>query len=295
MLNRIKKKSIAICSNLILLFFLLIVLYPVYFIMITSFESSDTLVIEFSVQNFSLDNWKYILGIDYINTVTQEVVRSPYPFIIWFKNSIKIASITAAIVLFICTLAAYGLYRFTFFGKKYFLISLIILQMFPSMMGMVALFLLLSKLGTFFPWFGLDTHAGLILTYLGMTPFFIWLTKSYFSTIPKSIVEAAMIDGCKEFTIFYSIILPLALPMLVVIFILVFITVFSDFVIPSILIKDPKLLTFAVGMREFISAYDIRWGKFAAATILGGLPIVIIFMITQKFLVQGLTKGSVKE
>src|SRR3989338_10112032 len=98
--NLIKKKSLIISSNLILIIFLALVLYPIYFIIITSFESSDTLVTELSLQNFSLDNWKYILGIEYRNVITQEIMTSPYPFLEWFKNSIKIASITAGIVLF---------------------------------------------------------------------------------------------------------------------------------------------------------------------------------------------------
>ena len=169
-------------------------------------------------------------------------------------------------------------------------------QMFPAMMGMIALYLMLDFIGAYVPMLGIDQHGGLILVYMGGTPFFIWLIKGYFDSIPKGIEEAALIDGCTRWQAFYRILLPQSLPILAVVGIIVFITTFSDFVLPSILIKSPEKLTFAVGIRYFIEgAFSTRWGQFAAASVLVSIPITLIFFSIQKYIVSGLSSGGTKE
>ncbi|ACI19004.1 sugar ABC transporter permease [Dictyoglomus thermophilum] len=218
-------------------------------------------------------------------------------FFNWIKNSLIVSLTTAILTVFFVSLAAYAFSRFNFWGKKYSLLTLLILQMFPAVMGMVAVYLLLFHIGKYIPFLGLNTLSGLIMVYLGGgIPYNIWLMKGFFDSIPDSLEESALIDGATRFQAYYKIILPLATPILAVVAINSFIGTYSDFLLASIILKDPSKYTFAVGLRNFISGlYDVRWGDFAAASIVGALPIVILFLSLQNLIVSGLTRGAVKE
>lgn len=218
-------------------------------------------------------------------------------FFNWIKNSLIVSLTTAVLTVFFVSLAAYAFSRFSFWGKKYSLLTLLILQMFPAVMGMVAVYLLLFHLGKYIPFLGLNTLSGLIMVYLGGgIPYNIWLMKGFFDSIPDSLEESALIDGATRFQAYYKIILPLSTPVLAVVAINTFIGTYSDFLLASIILKDPSKYTFAVGLRNFISGlYDVRWGDFAAASIVGALPIVILFLSLQNLIVSGLTRGAVKE
>ncbi|MGC8930395.1 MAG: sugar ABC transporter permease [Dictyoglomus sp.] len=218
-------------------------------------------------------------------------------FFNWIKNSLIVSLTTAILTVFLVSLAAYAFSRFNFWGKKYSLLTLLILQMFPAVMGMVAVYLLLFHIGKYIPFLGLNTLSGLIMVYLGGgVPYNIWLMKGFFDSIPDSLEESALIDGATRFQAYYKIILPLATPVLAVVAINSFIGTYSDFLLASIILKDPSKYTFAVGLRNFISGmYDVRWGDFAAASIVGALPIVILFLSLQNLIISGLTRGAVKE
>ncbi|MGB9857156.1 MAG: sugar ABC transporter permease [Dictyoglomaceae bacterium] len=217
-------------------------------------------------------------------------------FFTWIKNSVIVSTSTSILNIFFVSLAAYAFSRFRFWGKNYSLMTLLILQMFPAIMGMVAVYLLLYHIGKYIPFIGLNTLAGLVMVYLGGgIPYNIWLMKGYFDTIPDSLEESALIDGATRFQAYYKIILPLARPILAVVAITTFIGTYSDFILANILLKDPAKYTFAVGLRNFVAGmYDVRWGDFAAASIVGGLPIVIVFLTLQNLIVSGLTRGAVK-
>ncbi len=218
-------------------------------------------------------------------------------FFTWIKNSLIVSITTAILTVFFVSLAAYAFSRFKFWGKKYSLITLFIFQMFPAVMGMVAVYLLLFHVGKYIPFLGLNTLSGLIMVYLGGgIPYNIWLMKGFFDSIPDSLEESALIDGATRFQAYYKIILPLSTPVLAVVAINTFIGTYSDFLLASIILKDASKYTFAVGLRNFISGlYDVRWGDFAAASIVGALPIVILFLTLQNLIVSGLTRGAVKE
>jgi len=285
-----------ILVNLTVVLITALVIFPVLYILSTSFEKSGTLSTSLIPANFTLDHWRFVLGLPVIDARTGQPLASTHNVLLWLWNSIKVSSIVSFLTLTISALAAYGVYRFRFSGKRGILISLLLLQMFPAMMGMVALYLLIAGIGRAFPMFGLDTHSGLVLVYLGATPFNIWLIMGYFKTIPRSLVECALIDGASEWQTFVRIVLPLAKPILAVITLIIFIMTFADFLLPSILIKDPLLTTFAVGMRNFVQeSQAIRWGQFAAAAILGGMPVTALFLFVQKYLSQGMARGAVKE
>ncbi|MFW6190548.1 MAG: sugar ABC transporter permease, partial [Candidatus Bipolaricaulota bacterium] len=197
---------------------------------------------------------------------------------------------------FMCALGSYAFSRFRFTGRRTGLLGLLLIQMFPQMLAMVAIYALLLNLGSFIPWAGLNTHLGLLMVYLGgALGFNTWLMKGYFDSIPHSLEESAQVDGASHFQAFVRIILPLARPILTVIFILTVISVYSDFILASILLQDSSKYTLAVGLKLFIfNNYDARWGIFAAAAIIGAIPIVVIFLALQDQLISGLTQGSVK-
>ena len=290
-----KKKSLdKLLSHLILITIALIVLLPVFSIISVSLSKSGSLKAGLIPENLSLDNWKYILGIDYVNAIGEHVV-SPYPIMKWLFNSLKVSLLSAFLMLLFSTTAAYSLSRFKFKGKDVSLMFLMVMQMFPNMMAMVAFYFMLDFIGQGLPSFGIDSHGGLILIYLGGTPFNIWLLKGYFDTLPKSIEESARMDGCTHFQAFYKIVLPLCVPMLAVIGLLTFISTFSDFILPSILLKSQDKMTFAVGIQIFISeSFASRWGQFAAASILGALPVSLTFFSIHRYIVDGLSHGGVK-
>jgi len=214
----------------------------------------------------------------------------------WLFNSLKISLLTSALTVIMAGLGAYAFSRFRFKGRRVGLLSLLLIQMFPQMLAIVAIFLLILSLGDIFPWAGLNTHTGLILVYLGgAMGFNTWLMKGYFDTIPRSLEESAKVDGATPFQAFYLIILPLARPILATIFVLSFITAYSELFIAMILLRSNSQFTLAVGMNLLISnRYDNRWGMFAAGALIAAIPFLIVFVIAQRSLVSGLTRGSVK-
>lgn len=291
-----KRKSMEqLARHLLLIAILVVVLFPVLYVISISVNQSGSMTGTLIPEHFSLNHWRYIFGMDVVNPVTGEVTRSPFPIMLWLWNSVKVAGITSILMLLLSTTSAYALSRFRFKGRHSSLLVLMIVQMFPNIMAMVAFYFMLDFIGNYIPSLGLDTHGGLILVYLGGTPFNIWLIKGYFDTIPKSIEESAIMDGCNRVQAFWKIIIPLSTPILAVVGLLTFINTFSDFILPSILLKSHDTMTFAVGIQIFISeAFASRWGQFAAACIVGAIPISAIFFSIHKYIVSGLAAGGSK-
>jgi maltose/maltodextrin transport system permease protein len=289
-----KRQMETLAKHLLLWTLLMIVLFPIIYIISISFNASGSIGSKLIPDSLTLNHWKYILGIPYLDANGKEVL-SPFPIMLWLWNSIKISSVSAVLMLLLSTTSAYALSRFRFRGRQSSLLVLMIIQMFPNIMAMVAFYFMLDFIGGFVPWLGTDSHGGLILVYLGGTPFNIWLIKGYFDTIPKSIEESAIMDGCTKFQAFWKIVLPLSTPILAVVGLLTFINTFSDFILPSILLKSGDKLTFAVGIQIFISdAFSGRWGPFAAACFLGAFPISAIFFTIHKYIISGLAMGGTK-
>lgn len=291
-----KRQSIkTLAKHLALISFILIVLLPIFAIFSISLNPLGSLGASIIPESLSLNHWYYVLGIPYTDQVSGLVVQSSFPILLWLYNSVKISLVSAALMLLLSTTSAYALSRFHFKGRQTSLLILMVIQMFPNIMAMVAFYFMLDFIGQVIPSLGTDTHGGLILVYLGGTPFNIWLIKGYFDTIPKSIEDSARLDGCTRFQVFTKIILPLSTPILAVVGLLTFINTFSDFILPSILLKSQDNLTFAVGIQIFISdAFSSRWGQFAAACLLGAIPISALFYSVHKYIVSGLSLGGVK-
>ncbi len=261
---------------------LCLTLAPAVLVLLASFRSGNDLF-SLSVQDMALDNYIKLL--------------STTPFLQWMLNSLIVSTMASIVALFVTTLAGYAFARFRFPGRKYGLLLMILLQMFPAGMAMVAVFRVLQVMGNLTGGIvGLNSLIGLSLVYIGGgIPFNTWMIKGYIDSLPKELEESAYLDGATPHQTFAQIILPLLGPILSVVAVFNFITPYSDFVFPSVLMQEEKRYTLAVGMQGFISGnFSANWSLFAAASILGSIPILVLFFSIQRFLVQGLTQGAVK-
>lgn len=230
------------------------------------------------------DSYRRLLGSD------------QFPFLTWFKNSLFIGLTTAVLSVFLGALAAYAFSRMRFRGRRTGLLTIVLVQMFPQLLAVVAIFLLLDKIGEVIPAIGLNTSAGLICVYLGAAlGVNTYLMYGYFNTVPTEIDEAARVDGAGHARIFFTIILRLVAPILAVVALLSFIASMNDFVIASVVLIDPERQTLAVGLYRMVSNPNYAdWSAFAAGAVMASLPVVTLFLFLQKYIVGGLTAGSTK-
>jgi ABC-type maltose transport system permease subunit len=264
---------------------LFIALFPVVWIISASVDPSNSLVNQRLIPNNpTLENYRNLLA------------SEMFPFRLWMFNSLKLATITTVLGVMMTAMAAYAFSRFRFRGRRTLLQSLLLIQVFPNFLNMVALFLILRQLGEYVPWLALNTHGGLLMVYLGaILGVNTWLAKGYFDSIPRELDEAAVMDGASHWQTFWLVILPIVTPILVVIGLLIFIGTYSEYVLARIMLTSSEQYTLAVGLSLFINdQFANRWGVFAAGSLLGAIPIVLFFLIFQRFLVGGLTAGSVK-
>ena len=259
--------------------------FPILYILSTSlYPNNDINNTTALFQAFSIQN--------YVDLFAQ----STRPFARWYMNTVYIGLVTSVGSVFLSALAAYAFSRLRFKGRRGGLLSLILMQMFPSILGLVAIFGLLSDIGQVFPIIGLNSQLGLILVYMGgALGSGTYLMYGFFNTVPKEIDEAATIDGAGHARIFFSIILRLVSPVLAVQMLLSYIGVTSDYVLASILLSDPNQLTLATGLQQFINdPYSKDWSMFAAGAVLSALPSLVLFLFLQKYITSGLTGGAVK-
>ncbi|WP_372589567.1 ABC transporter permease subunit [Fervidobacterium pennivorans subsp. shakshaketiis] len=213
----------------------------------------------------------------------------------WIMNSVIVSLSVAIIITAVTALAAYPFSRMRFKGRKYGIMALLLIQMFPAIMYMIAIYTFLSFAGKYIPGFGLNKLSGLIFAYLGGIAYNMYLIKGYYDTIPDSLEEAALIDGATRWQTFVKIVLPLASPILAVIVILTFMGTFNEFVLARIILQDVKQYTYAIGLYTFSTGpFETQWGLFTAAAMIGMVPMVILFLLMQKYIVGGLVKGAVK-
>ena len=217
-------------------------------------------------------------------------------FRFWFLNTMIIAGTSAILVTALSALAAYAFSRMRFRGRRGGLLSLLLIQMFPANLAVVAIFLLLVNIGSVFPAIGVGQRWGLILVYVGTgLGVNVWLMKGFFDTIPLSLDESARVDGASHTQIFLQIILPLVAPILAVVALISFVFIQNDVILANVILKQPRDFTLAVGLFRFVSQrYGARWGPFAAGAIMGGVPVVFLWFALQRYIVSGLTAGSVK-
>jgi len=253
------------------------VLMPLIWIVMSSMQVGNSL--------YSSTFLPKALTFDHYKTLFTET-----DFPIWYMNTLKIATLNMILGVLITTLTAYTFSRYKFRGRKQAMIGMLVLQMFPSFLAMTAIYILITKMGL------MDTHAGLLIVYIaGQIPYNSWLVKGYFDGIPKSLDEAARVDGAGHLTIFVKIILPITKPIVVFVALTNFIGPWFDFIFPKLLLRSAEKKTLAVGIFEWISSRaNDNFTQFAAASILIAVPIAILFMYLQKHIVAGLSAGATK-
>ncbi|MEU4558283.1 sugar ABC transporter permease [Actinoplanes sp. NPDC023936] len=214
----------------------------------------------------------------------------------WFVNSIVIAGLAAAASVFLSALAAYAFSRRRFQGRRIGLMSLLLIQMFPQFLAVVAIFLMFSTITDLWPAFGFNTWWGMILLYLGgALGVNTWLMKGFYDTIPKELDESAVVDGATHAQIFFKILLPLVAPILAVTGLLAFIGTMNEFLIANVFLTDSESKTLAVGLYGLVAGErDANFGVFCAGTLLTAVPTVGVFMYLQRYIVEGLSAGAVK-
>ena len=271
--------------HLVALIFVVFAIYPILYVLTNSFADFANLTNSKLIpDSLTLKHYKLLSGNPLV------------PYSDWLFNTYKISIIAAFFNVFLGTLAAYAFSRLQFKGRRASLLTLVIVQMFPSFLAFVAIYLLFFQISDVIPIMGLGTHFGLILVYLGGSiGFNSWLIKGFMDTISPSLDEAAKVDGASEFQIFSKIIAPLTRPILIVIFVITFIGIYSDYILAAIFLKDKNLWTVAVGINTvFVDDFNADWGVIAASSVIAATPIAMLFIFFQKQITGGLTAGSVK-
>ena len=262
--------------RIVLIIACLISLFPTLYVVMYSFKGggnslySPTLI----PQQLTLANY-------------QKLLSSQFP--LWVRNSLILGGVSAAVSVMLATFAGYAFSRLNFVGRRYGILILLIIQMLPTVGSMVAIF------RAFQVFHLLNSLFGLILLFgFGGSALAVWLMKNFMDSIPKELDEAASIDGATNWQIFWQILFPLLQPMLVAQFIFGFIGIYNEYIVTTVFLSDSKLYPLGVGVRTFSTQFATNWTQFCAAAVLGSIPIMIVFFLAQRFLVEGLTKGALK-
>jgi arabinogalactan oligomer / maltooligosaccharide transport system permease protein len=280
--------------HLVALAALVIALFPVVYIAASAFSGDNTIQ---DAQPWpthpTLNNFHALLT---NNVIANTGAKQDVPYVHWFLNSMLIAGLTAFLTTMLGALAAYAFSRFRFKGRRVGMMFLLLIQMFPQFVAIAAIYLIVYNLGGIFPQLGLDKLITVVVVYLGGSMGVqAWLMKGFFDTIPKELDESARVDGATAAQIFWGVVLPLAAPVLAVVALISFVFTLNDFVIASTILQTTKHFTLPVGMNQLISnQYDKTWGPFTAGALLAALPASLLFLFLQKWIVGGLTAGSVK-
>lgn len=274
---------LGVASHLLLVGVSVIVLYPVLWVVRMALTASQSFAMGFSPipADPTLQNFK--------DVVLHTDLSGTWVFGHQLLNSLVISSTTALVGVALATSAAYAFSRFTFPGQKLGLLSLLVTQMFPGTMMMIPLYILLDEIGL------LDTRTGLVLVYATTSiPFSTFMLKGYFDTIPKELEEAARMDGAHILHIFFGIILPLARPAIAITALFSFMTAWNEFILAAKFMSAETSYTLPVVLQGYVGQKSTAWGHFAAGAILVSVPVMALFFVLQKNLVEGLTAGSVK-
>lgn len=289
---------------------LVFALFPVVWIISAAFNPSGNLANQTLIPQ-NVDSLSELVA-NFRGLLIEDV--DIHPFWSWLGNTLFIATVTSILTVLIAALSAYAFSRFRFAGRKNLLVLVLLIQAFPNMLAMVALFLILQQIGKLaeyipqalpflaginwgaFQMFGLDSLGGLILIYLGGSMGInVWLMKGFFDSIPRDIDESAAVDGASHWQTFWQLIFPLVRPILAVVAILSFVGTVNEFVLARVMLRSKEQWTLMVGLYNYVSDNFARdWGKFAAGALISATPIVILYIALQDQIVGGLTAGAVK-
>lgn len=278
--RKAKRRLINVVRFFILLFFLLLVVLPIYWMLVTSFKTNAEIVdaqqITYYPHVFTTENYQSLFNmLDYG---------------VYLKNSIIVTLATAVFVVILSIFGGYGLARYKFKGKGVMLLYFLITQMIPSILVIIPMYIVYSNLGI------INTRLSLFIFYaITNLPFCVITMRSFFERIPYSLEEAAWVDGCGRFQTLWKIVLPVMFPGIIAVFVFAFIGAWNELIAGTIFINTPDMWTIPVGLKSLIGKYNVQWGALMAGGILALLPTGIMFVFVQKYVVQGLTSGAVKE
>jgi len=283
--------------HIIAVVFSLWAIFPAFYVITLAFSGGNTLTAACPPERrgmaavacifpsqFSLANFETLLTSD------------QWPVLIWFRNTLLIAAVNSFAALFMGAAAAFAFSRLRFKGRRAGLLTLMLVQMFPGVLAITAIYSLLTQIADVYPSFGINSIWGLTLVYLGgALGVNTFLMKGYFDTIPVDIDESARIDGAGHVRIFFGLIMRLALPILVVVFFVSFQSAFNELPLAQVVLPDAGNTTLAVGLNGLVSNPLVQqWGLMAAGGVMAAVPLFLLFLFTQKSLVTGLTAGAVK-
>ena len=275
-----------------LVVFTLLASYPIFWVFTVAFSGNQSLILADVPANPGF--WDRLRAIvpwpEQISLANFTDVMTKQPFGEWLFNSFIVATTTTVLGVFLACTAAYAFSRFRFPGRRLGMMTFLISQMFPGTLMLVAQYIIIVQ------WLGLgNTFTGLVLVYsVTAIPFCVWMLKGYFDTIPMEIEESAIMDGATAQMIFFRIILPLAKPAVAITALFSFMTGWNEFILAATFLEEEVKYTAPVGLRFFVGGFSQQWGYFAAGSIIVSIPVVALFMLTQKYLVSGLTAGGVK-
>jgi arabinogalactan oligomer/maltooligosaccharide transport system permease protein len=278
--------------HLILILAVLGTIYPILWVVTIAFSGKQNLAIaDVPPDATALDRLRAILPWPGTFSLSNFVsVMTDQPFARWLGNSVIIAAATTLMGVFLACTAGYAFSRFRFPGRRAGLMSFLVSQMFPGTLTLIPLYIILVK------WLGLgSTRIALVLVYSTIAiPFCVWMLKGYFDTIPRELEESAIMDGASPGSVFLRIILPLAKPAVAVTALFSFMTSWNEFILAATLMDKEVMYTAPVGLRFFVGGFSQQWGYFAAGSIIVSIPVVVVFLFLQKYIVSGLTAGAVK-
>jgi arabinogalactan oligomer/maltooligosaccharide transport system permease protein len=212
------------------------------------------------------------------------------PFLTWLFNSLLVSGLVTLTGVALASIAGYAFSRYSFTGRRAMMLAILTTQMFPATMLLLPLYILIAKLGL------VNTYLGLLVFYTSTAlPFCVWQMKGFYDTIPASLEEAARIDGCSRAAAFRRVILPLAAPGLVITALFSFMTAWSEYIVAAQVMQDEAMFTLPLGIKGFQASLSSQWGLYAAASLVVSVPVVVLFLSLSRYLVSGLTLGSVKE
>jgi arabinogalactan oligomer/maltooligosaccharide transport system permease protein len=265
-------------TYLALAVFAIIAIYPVTNIITVSLRPGDRLLstsLALIPDDATLQNYRTLL----FDT----------PFLRWLFNSVLVSLVVTVTGVALASTAGYALSRFRFRGRNGFLSGLLVTQMFPATMLLLPLYVVLIYFRL------LNSYIGLVVIYTATAlPFCVWQMKGYYDTIPAALEEAARIDGCSQWQAFYRVIFPLAAPALVITALFSFMTAWNEFVVANVVLQDQEMFTLPLGLKLFQDSLTTQWGLYAAGALLVSVPVVVLFLILSRYLIGGLTLGSVK-
>jgi arabinogalactan oligomer / maltooligosaccharide transport system permease protein len=227
-----------------------------------------------------------------------DLINHPsYPYATWLWNSIKITVISVTLTVAITVLAGYALSRFKLAGKKNFMTGILILNVFPAVLSIIALFCMVQQIGVYIPWMGLDSHGALIAVYVSFgIGINVLLVKAYIDSLPKDLDESGLVDGATYGQVFRRIVFPMIVPIIVTVAVLQTFVVYGDFVIARVLLRSTENLTVMVGLLLFQTLrFEQDWGLITAGAVLASIPVLLLYIPVQAMVISGLTAGAVKE